>query len=70
MQDVRREIKSRISMTEAAFNRKKLLNSRFDLNLSKKLVVCYVWSIAAYGAETWTLRKVDLEYLGSFEMWR
>jgi hypothetical protein len=25
-----------------------------------------------YGAETWTLRKVDLKYLGSFEMscWR
>jgi hypothetical protein len=23
-----------------------------------------------YGAETWTLRKVDQKYLGSFEMWR
>jgi hypothetical protein len=22
-----------------------------------------------YGAETWTLRKVDQEYLESFEMW-
>jgi len=25
----------------------------------KKLVKCYVWSIALYGAETWTLRAVD-----------
>ena len=30
-----------------------------DLNLRKKLVKCYIWSIALYGAETWTLRAVD-----------
>jgi hypothetical protein len=41
-----------------------------DLNLRKKLVKCYIWSIAFYGAETWTLRKVDQKYLESFEMWR
>jgi hypothetical protein len=33
-------------------------------------VKCYIWSIALYGAETWTLRKVDQNYLKSFEMWR
>jgi hypothetical protein len=32
-------------------------------------VKCYIWSIAFYGAETWTLRKVDHKYLGNFEMW-
>jgi hypothetical protein len=26
-------------------------------------------SIALYGAETWTLRKVDKKYLEKFEMW-
>ena len=30
---------------------------------------CYVWSIALYGAETWTLRAVDQKLLESFEMW-
>ena len=30
---------------------------------------CYVWSIALYGAETWTLRAVDQKHLESFEMW-
>ena len=30
---------------------------------------CYVWSIALYGAETWTLRVVDQKHLESFEMW-
>jgi hypothetical protein len=30
-----------------------------SVNLRKKPVKCYVWSIALNGAETWTLRKVD-----------
>jgi hypothetical protein len=40
-----------------------------DLNLRKILVKCYIWSIAFYGAETWTLWKVDQKYLGKFLMW-
>jgi hypothetical protein len=65
-----REIKSRISMAKATFNKKKkLFTSKLDLNLRKKLVKCYIWSIALYGDETWTLRKTDQKYLESFEMW-
>jgi hypothetical protein len=57
-------------MAKAAFNKKKyLFTSKLDLNLRRKLVKCYTWSIALYGAETWTLRKVDQKYLESFEMW-
>jgi hypothetical protein len=40
-----------------------------DLELRKKLVKCYVWSIALYGAETWTLRAMDQKHLESIEMW-
>jgi hypothetical protein len=40
-----------------------------DLELRKKLVKCYIWSIALYGAETWTLRAVDQKHLESFEIW-
>ena len=40
-----------------------------DLKLKKKLVKCYIWSIALYGAETWMLRAVDQKQLESFEMW-
>jgi hypothetical protein len=48
-----REFKSRIAMAKAAFNKKKnLFTSKLDLNLRKKLVKCYIWSIALYGAET------------------
>jgi hypothetical protein len=69
MQDVR-EIKSRIAMAKAAFNRKKtLVTSKLDLNLREKLVQCYTWSIAFYGAETWMPQKVDKKYLDSFEVW-
>jgi hypothetical protein len=32
-------------------------------------VKCYTWSIALYGAETWTLRAVDQKHPESFEMW-
>jgi len=54
------EIKSRIAMTKAAFNKKRaLFSSTLDLKLRKKLVKCYIWSIALDGAETWTLRAVD-----------
>jgi hypothetical protein len=64
------EIKSRIAMANAAFNKKRaLFTSILDLKLRKKLVKCYIWSIALYGAETWTLRSVDQKHLKSFEMW-
>src|SRR5215470_11221874 len=57
-------------MAKAAFNKKKtLFTSKLDLNSRKKLVKCYIWNIALYGAETWTLRKVDQKYVESFEMW-
>ena len=54
-------IKSKAAATKAAFNnktRKNVFASKLDLNLRNELLQCYTWSIALYGAETWTLRKV------------
>ena len=34
-----------------------------------KIIKYYIWSMALYGAETWTLRAADQKYLESFEMW-
>ena len=62
-----------IAMAKAAFSKKKtLFTSKLDLNLRKKLIKCYIWSMAMYGDETWTLRVADQKYLESFEMrcWR
>ena len=59
------DIKSRIAMAKAAFDKKKTL---FTSKLRKKLVKCYIWSMPLYGTETWTLRAADQKYLDSFEM--
>jgi len=41
------EIKSKIAVAIAAFNKQKtLVTSKLDFNLSKKLVKCYIWGIA------------------------
>ena len=55
-----REIKMRIAMTKEAFNIKiSILTSKLNTELRKKLVRCYVWSIALYDSEMWTLRKME-----------
>jgi hypothetical protein len=48
-----REIKFRNSIAKAAvYKSKALFLSKLDLNLRKKLVRCYTWRVALYGAET------------------
>jgi hypothetical protein len=61
-----REIKPRMAMAKAAFNKKTLFATKLDLNLRKKLVKSLL------GSETWTLQKVDQKQLEKFEMrcWR
>ena len=54
------EIKCKIAMAKAAFNKKRaLFTSTLDLELRKKLVKCYIWSTALHSAETWTLRAAN-----------
>ena len=57
-------------MVKPASNKKKnIFTSKLDLNLRKKVVKCYVWIMALYGAETWKLWATDQKRLESFEMW-
>ena len=42
--------------------------SKLDLHLRKKLVKCYIWSIALYGAETWRFHYICQKYLESSVM--
>jgi len=47
-------------MERAAFSKKKaLFTCKLDFNFRKKVVKCYIWSIAVCGAETWTVRKAN-----------
>jgi hypothetical protein len=56
-----REIKSRIAMAKASFNKKKNFQRQIGLKsneeIGKVLVHCYIWSIAWYGSETWHFGK-------------
>jgi len=48
----RHEIKSRTVVAKAAFDKRQtLFTSKLNLNLRKKLVKCYIWGNALYGAE-------------------
>ena len=37
--------------------------------VKKRIIKSMVWSVALYGAETWTLRKEDIRKIEAFEMW-
>ena len=64
-----REVKITTTIAEEVFNIEiSLLRSKLSTELRKKLVNCYVWGIAVYGSEALALRKLDRQYLESFEM--
>jgi hypothetical protein len=47
------------NILQSAYNKKRaLFTTKMDLELRKKLVKCYIWSIALYGAENWKLWAV------------
>jgi hypothetical protein len=69
MQDVHVTLNTGLSwQKQHSTGRRLFCTSKLDLNLRKKLVKCYIWSIALYGAESWTLWKVLK--CGAGEGWR
>jgi hypothetical protein len=64
------EIKQRIALAKIAFSKKqKLLTSkRIHLNIKKRLIKTYVWSVATYGCETWVINDTEKKKLETFEM--
>ena len=64
------EVKQRIAMANEAFNRKISIFCRpLEKELRNRLEKCFVWSVALYDAETWTLRQNEQKQLEAFEMW-
>ena len=56
-------------MTKEAFNRKRsIFCGPLEKELRKSLVKCFVWIVALYGAETWTLGRNEKKLLDAFEM--
>ncbi|KAJ4445236.1 hypothetical protein ANN_07037 [Periplaneta americana] len=56
-------------MAKEAFNRKKSICGPLEKELRKRLATCFVWSVALYGAETWTLRRSEEKRIETFEIW-
>jgi len=65
------KIKQRIALAKTAFSKKhKLLTSKkIHLNIKKRLIKTYVWSIATYGCGTWVINNTEKKKLEAFEMW-
>lgn len=63
------DIKSRIAQAKQAFYKKKhlLTANTVSLNTRKNLIKSFVWSIALYGAETWTIQKAERKKIEAFE---
>jgi len=65
-----KDLNSRNAMRKNAFTTKKtLLTSRMDVELRKRIVKCTAWSVALYGAETWTMTQNPQRNFEAFEMW-
>ena len=58
-----REIVYRIATARATSNKRKTFHQQIGLRFMKKLINCYVWTVGLFGAENWSLRKMDQKYL-------
>ena len=50
-------------------DKKKLFIGKVNLELKKRIIKCFVWSVALYAAETWTLTQMDRDRIEALEMW-
>ena len=61
------DVRRRIALGKEAFNKKSdIMRGSLSLHLKKRMVKAFVWSVALYGSETWTLQKKifgDLRHL-------
>jgi len=45
------------------------ISRNIDKKVRKNLLKAYVWSVALYGSETWTIGKTEEKRLLAFETW-
>ena len=65
------EIKKRAGIAKEKFSElyKLLISKQLSINLRKKMLDCFVYSIFMYGSETWTLTKALENKMNALEMW-
>ena len=63
-----KEIRIRIAMAKEAFNKKKeLLKNSLSVDLKKRMVKVFIWSVLLYGAETWCITEQDIWRIEAME---
>lgn len=69
--DHSREIRQRIEKARSVFLRMRsvLSNNSLSLQLRRRIVSCYVYSVLLYGVESWTLTEATCKRVEAFEMW-
>ena len=65
------EIKKRIAEAKRAFTKMKniLTNKNISLQIRKRGIKTFVWSIMTYGSEAWTISQTMTKRIEAFEMW-
>ena len=52
------DVRRRIALGKEAFTKQSdLMRGSLSLHLKKRMVKAFVWSVALYGSETWTLLR-------------
>ena len=46
-----------------------LCDRSMNIEVKKRLLKCYIWSVLTYGCELWTISKVMEDKLAAAEMW-
>lgn len=66
----RTDIVCRIAQAKQAYYKKRNLftSNRISLDTRKSLIQIFVWSLALYGAETWTIMKAEKAKIEAFEV--
>ena len=67
------DIMQRVNEAKVMFsNKKQLCSNNLSLEIKKKkkkLIKSYIWSVALFGSETWTLGKNEGRVVNAFETW-
>lgn len=64
------EVRRRIGKAKNDFWKfKEILRGNIDLNLKKRLLKTYIFSVVGYASEAWTYSKKIINKLHAFEMW-
>ncbi len=66
----KREIKSRLEQAKKAFFQKgAMFKASINLKVRLRFLKAYIWSLALYGCETWTIGTQEKKSIEAFEMW-